>query len=84
MSRTFCPSPVCGNCWPLAIWRISRKNQPLWLSGTPVLTELVGDLLEGEGDASLRGALLASELSTDGAFNRPLTEKMQKIVETGA
>ncbi|WP_137134132.1 SUMF1/EgtB/PvdO family nonheme iron enzyme [Rhizobium sp. FKY42] len=71
-----------------------RTNPPLWapvlrslarrLSGTPVLTELVSDLLEGDGEASLRGALLASELSTDGAFHMALTEKIRKIVETGA
>lgn len=71
-----------------------RVNPPLWapvlrslarrLSGTAILAELVGDLLEGEGDASLRGALLASELSTDGAFHLPLAERLLKIVETGA
>lgn len=71
-----------------------RANPSLWapvirslaarLSGTSAVTPLVQSLIDGEGEASLRGALLASELDVDGALRQRLSESLLRIIETGA
>lgn len=71
-----------------------QTHPPLWapvirslaarLSGTAAAADLVNSLIDGDGEASLRGALLASELPVDDALRQRLGQCLLRIVETGA
>ncbi|MCD2173579.1 SUMF1/EgtB/PvdO family nonheme iron enzyme [Rhizobium sp. C4] len=79
---------------PASVASSFRTNPPLWapvirslavrLAGTAALAALVESLIDGDGDAALRGALLASEFAVDDASRQRLAENLLRIVETGA
>jgi iron(II)-dependent oxidoreductase len=71
-----------------------RTNPPLWapvirslaarLSEASGVAALADGLIDGDGEAALRGALLASELSIDTAMRQRLSESLLHIIQTGA
>lgn len=68
-----------------ALWAPVLKGLAERLSGTRKTAELIEALVAGEGEAALRGALLAAELLPDaGALRDRVAARLLQIVEDGA
>jgi iron(II)-dependent oxidoreductase len=68
-----------------ALWAPVVKGLAARLSGTRKAVELIEALVAGEGEAALRGALLAAELLSDtGPLRDRVATRLLRIVEDGA